>query len=142
MYCSELTHFSQPGRPAPELFRPAIALFINDNPEGQRLCGVYDSMICKFPCRMCGCSGADLENPRAGAASALRLRLPNEIRTAQLAHYINKSARDKALKAISGAFGCFRLSSFRHRYTTYWQCTPNGMRSTASTSVPMSTASI
>jgi hypothetical protein len=116
--------FAQPGQPGPELFWPAIALFINDNPEGQRLCGVYDSMICKFPCRMCGCvesvfrpcptmhvtcrcSGANLGDPRAGASSALRLRLPSEIRTAQLANYANKTARDKALKAISGAFAHF-----------------------------------
>ena len=41
------------GEEEADLFWPAFALVVNDNPEGQRLCGVYDHKDAKFPCRMC-----------------------------------------------------------------------------------------
>jgi hypothetical protein len=43
----------QAGHDEPELFWPVIGVVINDNPEGQRLCGIYDHKDAKFPCRMC-----------------------------------------------------------------------------------------
>lgn len=39
----------------PQLFWPGLAIVVNDNPEGQRLAGIYDSMEAKHPCRMCRC---------------------------------------------------------------------------------------
>jgi hypothetical protein len=44
---------AQAGQEVPELFLPVISVVINDNPEGQRVCGIYDHKDAKFPCRQC-----------------------------------------------------------------------------------------
>jgi hypothetical protein len=43
----------QAGQANMEHFMPYITLVVNDNPEGQRLTGIYGSILAESACRMC-----------------------------------------------------------------------------------------
>ena len=54
--CTEIvvniTH--QAGQPDEQHCWPVMCLVVNDNPEGQKLAGIYNSHRAAFGCRMCG----------------------------------------------------------------------------------------
>jgi hypothetical protein len=83
-----------------------IAIVINDNPEGQRLCGIYDSNLAQFPCRMCWVKQANLDNPVAGMAAAMRTAEDMETRRAEARPLPTKTARKDLLKKVSGLVIC------------------------------------
>jgi len=43
----------QAGSDESEVFWPQLCIVVNDNPEGQLLAGIFDSMLAEFPCRVC-----------------------------------------------------------------------------------------
>jgi hypothetical protein len=84
------------------LFWVEIAIVINDNPEGQRLCGIYDSAIAQFPCRMCWVPKVSMDDPVRGMAAAIRTPEDMEARRAEARLLPTKTARRAHLRLVSG----------------------------------------
>ena len=53
-------------------FYPLMCLVVNDNPEGQKLVGVYDSAKANYGCRVCWCKGANFSRPGKGRQADMR----------------------------------------------------------------------